>query len=74
MENVNMEAVESSNIDKVGYNPTDKTLYIQFKGGSTYKYHPITQHGYTSLRGAESVGRFFHQHIRNNSAISTEKI
>jgi hypothetical protein len=56
---------ESSNIAAHGYDASTKTLAIQFKGsGSIYHYHDVPADVAHELGNAESVGRFFGQHIR----------
>jgi hypothetical protein len=55
--------VKSSNISSVGYDPETSTLEIQFKSGGIYRYAGVDSDTHTSLMGAESIGKFFHQHI-----------
>lgn len=65
-EHTNLHPVKSSNIAKVGYNEDKKVLLIQFYSGTIYAYLPITQEGYLSLIKAESLGKYFYSHIKNN--------
>lgn len=62
---IELEPVESSNIEGVGYDPATKTLRIQFRGGCTYDYANVPAEKHKALIDAESVGKHFHQHIRN---------
>lgn len=59
-----MTQVKSSNIKAIGYNPTTRTLTIEFNSGSTYDYHDIGQEEHDALIGAESIGSHFHKHVR----------
>lgn len=72
--NVKRTEVDSSNIKSIGYVEESKILLIEFHSGDIYSYSPITQEGYINLMKAESLGRYFHQNIRNNQAIDTRKI
>lgn len=61
----NMKEVKSSQISKIGYDPTAQKLRIQFKTGSEYDYDGVSQEEHDELIGAESIGRHFGQKIRN---------
>lgn len=62
---VEMQSVASSNIEAVGHDPQSNTLWVRFKGGSgTYTYPDVDADLYERLRGASSVGQFFHANIR----------
>jgi hypothetical protein len=60
---VEMTPVESSNVAAVGYR--DKTLYVEFKTGTIYRYKDVPEDVYTDMMQAESVGKFLHARIRN---------
>lgn len=55
---------ESSNIAKGEYSKADKTLTITFKNGSSYKYINVPEEFWIAYKGAESVGKFFYQYLR----------
>ncbi len=55
--------VKSSNIVAVGYDVDSKTLAVQFKNG-TYHYPDVKPEVHAALVSADSVGRFFQEHIR----------
>jgi len=56
--------VESSNIERVGWNC--ETLFIGFKNGSSYSYADVPLDTYNQLVEAPSVGKEFHASIRPN--------
>lgn len=62
-----MKEVKSSNIAKIGHD--GKTLTIEFKGSGTYDYADVPAELHDKMMAAhdvgESVGKFFHAHIRN---------
>ena len=63
--------VESRQLAAHGYDPATKTLAITFrnKGGVTHPYHyPCTQEQYDALCAAESRGKHFNEHFKNNPA------
>jgi hypothetical protein len=71
--------VNSSNIKNIGYEGDSKILEIEFHGrgakkGPIWRYFPITLETYKELLSAESVGFYFHHHIKNNDMVSKERI
>lgn len=68
--------VKSSQIKSIGYDDTSSTLEIEFtsKNNPVWRYSPVTQNGYTALINADSVGKYFHEHIKFNKLLAAEKI
>lgn len=60
-----MKAVDSSTIDKVGYDAEAKTLVIKFDNGETYKYLNVPEQTYKKLMKASSAGKFFNDYIKD---------
>ena len=58
------QEVDSSNIDAVGYDETTQTLEIEFRNG-VYQYEDVPEDVYEDLMGADSIGSFFHECIRD---------
>jgi hypothetical protein len=58
-----MKPVKSSNINAVGYDPTEKVLHIEFSSGNTYSYAGVEPEQHAELINAESVGRHFANNI-----------
>lgn len=58
--------VESSQIQAVGYSPERKTLAVTFirSPQSIYHYPAVEPEVYAAFVGAESIGRYFGQHIK----------
>lgn len=64
--------VTSSNIAAIGYDPTLGTLSIKFKSnGQVYSYLAVPPEVHDALTKAESIGRYFAQHIRGAYAYTT---
>lgn len=61
-----MQHVESTAIEMVGYDPIDSVLAVMFKGGATYLYSGVPQHLYDQLMVAESKGQFINRYIKPN--------
>lgn len=61
-----MVKVSSSNIDEVGYDEASKALTVKFKNGSTYRYADVAPHHHQRMIEGDSVGGYFHKHIRND--------
>lgn len=59
-------SVNSSNIYNVGYDKKAKTLEVEFKSGSTYQYEDVSKKVFNELVHAFSVGKYFHENIKNN--------
>lgn len=56
---------ESSNIMLAEYDNENKTLVIEFKGGSRYRYKDVPEEVWIAYKGAESVGKFFYKYIKD---------
>ncbi len=61
---VKTEAVESSNIERIGYLRTQQILRVVFKGGRAYDYPLVTEREYKAFMEADSKGSFFNRRIR----------
>ena len=55
-------SVRSSNLVRLGYKGS--TLYVEFKNGRFYRYDNVPWPRFTQMLEADSVGRFFCQHIK----------
>lgn len=57
--------VESTAISRIGYDPEEKVLLIQFKeSGVYYCYYEVPKSVYLDFIAAESIGRYFNQEIK----------
>lgn len=65
--------VDSSNIVAVGYTPEKSIMHIKFASGATYRYTNVLFSEFWALVNAESAGRYFATHIRNNKDITCIK-
>lgn len=59
------ERVESSVIRSVGYEQETATLEIEFHGDRIYRYFAVPKAVFEGLVGAESVGAFFNEKVRD---------
>ncbi len=60
------QAVSSSNLASVGYNPVSETLEVEFlKTGKVYEYYNVPQFMFDRLMAAPSQGVFFNAEIKN---------
>ena len=57
--------VSSSNLASIGYDPSTKTLEIEFNDGALYQYDDVPESEYTGLMGASSHGKYFHRNIKS---------
>lgn len=54
-----LNAVESSNISHIGYEPSAQNLFVRFKSGGLYKYHDVPPVAHDAFMEAESKGKHF---------------
>lgn len=60
------QAVSSSNIASIGYDPDSETLEVEFsKTGKLYHYLNVPSFMHERLMQANSVGTFFNAEIKN---------
>lgn len=63
---MNRTPVVSSNLSSVGYDPSTKTLEIEFNSGGVYQYSNLPESVYKGLMNAASHGKYHAQHIKDN--------
>lgn len=61
---VDMNYVDSSNIEAIGYNSDAQELYIQFLSGATYVYYGVPEHVYEEIMDAPSKGSYLNRVIK----------
>lgn len=57
--------VKSSNIRSIGFDPTSKTMEIEFNSGAVYEYSGVPDSVYTEFLLSESKGKYLHTQIRD---------
>ncbi|RYH00406.1 MAG: KTSC domain-containing protein [Alphaproteobacteria bacterium] len=60
-----MQFVDSSNIERIGYDSNSSTLRIEFKSNRTYDYANVPENIFNELRNASSVGGYLAKNIKN---------
>ena len=65
IEEAEAHIIMSTNIQSFAYNKATLILEIEFYSGATYQYYQVSEEVYQGLINAGSVGRFFHEHIKN---------
>lgn len=55
---------ESSNIVRFGYDSANRTLYVEFKSGGTYRYFDVPQNVFDQMKAASSKGQFLAQSVK----------
>lgn len=63
---IHLYAVESSNLNAVGFDPTRNRLRVRFNTGSVYDYVGVPASEFTGLLGASSKGQYFNQEIKDS--------
>ena len=60
-----MEMVDSSSIEAIGYDPDTQSLYVRFvESGETYVYSPVEGWVFTDFRNAPSKGSFVNRELK----------
>ncbi|MBP7831024.1 MAG: KTSC domain-containing protein [Kiritimatiellae bacterium] len=62
---MDMKKVDSSTIDKIGYDAASQVLTITFDNGETYNYKKVPEKTYKALMKAKSKGKYFHKNIKD---------
>jgi hypothetical protein len=61
-----MEWVDSSNIEQIGYEETDRELWVRFKSGDTYVYSDVPPATYDDIMRADSKGSYLNREVKPN--------
>lgn len=61
-----MQQVDSSNIQAIGYDEADQTLYVEFIDSGTYAYSPVPASTHEELMAADSKGSYLNREIKPN--------
>jgi len=56
--------MKSSNLSEIDYEPTTKTLIVNFHSGGSYKYVNVLMPTISELIVSESQGKYFNQNIK----------
>lgn len=66
MPEISMILVESSNVEKIGYEESTQTLRVGFLNGSVYDYKNVPIMEFEQLKNAQSVGSYLNRNIKGN--------
>jgi hypothetical protein len=61
---VHLLSLESTNLDRVGYDPGSQELLVIFQDRSSYRYFGVPAVVFENLRTAPSKGAYFNYAIR----------
>jgi hypothetical protein len=59
------QPLESKLLASSAYDARKQILYLRFQSGEVYRYFEFSQEQHQALHDAESRGRYFLSHIRN---------
>jgi len=57
--------LESRTVASAGYDDPSATMEVEFVEGRVYRYFVVPRSVFDALLTADSVGRFFQEHIRD---------
>jgi hypothetical protein len=63
---VKLYPLQSTHLDRIGYDPDAQAMHVIFKDGSHHVYHNVTGTEFSRLLTADSPGSHFHTHIKPN--------
>jgi len=69
-----MKKVDSSNLSKIGYDPEQELLVVEFVKGARYEYKGVPADIYKMLMNADSKGSAFHRFIRSNEKYKYKRV
>ena len=62
---ITLDSVESNQVRQIGYDDATQTLAVTFNyGKAVYHYPNVTRETFEAFKGAESIGKFFGEHIK----------
>lgn len=61
---MNRITVESRLVATAGYHDPSSTMELEFVDGGVYRYFVVPRSVFDALLAADSIGRFFQEHIR----------
>lgn len=64
--------VTSSLVTSVGYDSDEELLEVELQDGKVYQYRDVPEETYQGLLNADSIGRYFNNHIREFSHVRIE--
>jgi KTSC domain len=66
MSEVKLHPLQSSHLDRIGYDADAQMMHVIFKDGSHYAYHNVPHRTFSQLLKADSPGEHFREHIKPN--------
>jgi len=60
-----MNYVDSSNIEAIGYDDQTEELHVRFLSGGTYVYHQVPASVFNGLMNAASKGSYLNREIKD---------
>lgn len=63
---IDMQRVDSSHIEAVGFDGKNEELIVEFKGGRRYAYSGVRKDTFDNLMAADSKGTYFGKEIKNS--------
>jgi hypothetical protein len=68
-----MQYVDSSNIEAIGYDSEARELHVRFlKSGETYVYHDVEQWVFDAMMQADSKGSYLNRQIKGTYQYSKQ--
>ena len=62
---IEMKAVNSSMVNRLGYDEASRELHVEFKSGSVYKYTNVDSSVYEVIVKSESIGKAINSELKD---------
>ena len=56
--------VDSSNIEAIGFDDEDDSLFVRFNSGQEYVYYNVPEETFEAFKDADSKGKFLNEHVK----------
>lgn len=61
---MDMQNVESSNVESVGYDPDTQEMHVRYRNGQLYKYEGVPEEVHQTVIGSDSIGTELHRSVK----------
>lgn len=73
---IKRQPVESSHVQSIGYDKDSRILEVEFRkpAGTVWRYSPVSEEAWVDLQAADSVGKWLHANVKDNSTVDAKNV
>ena len=64
MKQPDLQSVQSSNLESIGFCPDTNCIWVKFHNGGCYRYEDCNRELFNQLMESESKGQFVHRNLK----------